>query len=38
MDFETQISLRTEAPPNISPSKKAFEKIKAPGLIFGILR
>ena len=28
IDFETQISLRREGPPNISPSKRAFEKYK----------
>ena len=43
IDFETQISLRRLAPPNIRPSKnkplkKDLWKIKAPGLIFGILR
>ena len=32
IDFETQISLRTKAPPKISPSKKAFEKYKPQGL------
>ena len=31
-----QISFCKKAPPNISPSKRAFEK-QAPGLIFGIL-
>ena len=33
IDFETQISLRTYAPPKRSPSKKAFEKYK-PGAYF----
>ena len=32
IDFETQISLRTYAPPKRSPSKKAFEKYKPRGL------
>ena len=39
-DFETQISLRRLAPPNISPSKRAFEKYKPWGLFsefYGIL-
>ena len=30
--------LRLKAAPKISPSKRAFKKKKAPGLIFGILR
>ena len=32
IDFETQISLCREAPPKISPSKRAFEKYKPRGL------
>ena len=32
IDFETQISLRRKAPPNISPSKRVFEKYKPRGL------
>ena len=32
IDFETQISLRRWAPPNVSPSKRAFEKYKPRGL------
>ena len=32
MDFETHISLRRYAPPNISPSKRAFEKYQPRGL------
>ena len=35
IDFETQISLRgLKAPPNISPSKRAFEKSKPRGQLF----
>ena len=33
IDFETQISLRTKAPPKISLSKRAFEKYKPEGLL-----
>ena len=32
IDFEMQISLPRKAPPNISPSKRAFEKYKPRGL------
>ena len=32
IDFETQISLHREAPPNIRRSKRAFEKYKPRGL------
>ena len=32
IDFETQISLRRKTYPNISPSKRAFEKYKPRGL------
>ena len=32
INFETQISLRRQAPSNISPSKEAFEKYKPRGL------
>ena len=32
IDFETQIYLHRKAPPNISPSKRAFEKYKLRGL------
>ena len=38
IDFATQLSLRREAPPKISPSKSAFEKCKPWGLFLGILR
>ena len=34
INFETQISLRRYAPPNISPSKRAFEKYKSRGLFW----
>ena len=32
MDFETQISLLTQAPPKISPSKRTYQKYKPRGL------
>ena len=32
IDFETQISFRRQAAPNISPSKRAFKKYKPRGL------
>ena len=32
IDFETQISLPRQAPPKISPSKRAFEKYNPRGL------
>ena len=38
INFATQLSLRREAPPKISPSKSAFEKCKPWGLFLGILR
>ena len=33
IDIETQIFLRRQAPPKISPSKRAFEKYKPRGLL-----
>ena len=41
IDFETQVSFRTQAPPNVSPSKRAFEKYQPRGLFlefYGMIR